>query len=208
MGQEGRRRPGALPKVQVAILECRARQSSAWQARKEEGKEDDEMKKLAPCLLGALLLAIANPQPPPRVLKKFEPPDGLVYTLTPVIATSESCARDYAKALSLSGLEQKKMMADLAAFHCIETLSFIYRGFIMDTRTFDFGGEHYQMARVNLVVDTEMLSLAGLTLYGGISTEEAAKEGWVIRRLLVNRTTIQVLAKEAADREKAKKGAK
>jgi hypothetical protein len=48
------------------------------------------------------------------------------YSVGPLFIKDEPCVRDYAKALSLGGLEGRKMLDELLMYGCIEKLGHIY----------------------------------------------------------------------------------
>lgn len=57
---------------------------------------------------------------PARPPAKSQTIDG--YVITPTILKDAGCARDYAKALQIGGLEGRKQLAGLAEYGCIETV--------------------------------------------------------------------------------------
>jgi hypothetical protein len=108
-----------------------------------------------------------------RAVKPFTVPENS-YVLQPAVAKDEGCARDYAKALALQGLEQRKMMAELITYKCVEVLPYRYRALIIESRTFDAGSQHFPMVRVRL-------SMGGMPVGSNIE-----KEGWMIRSALAS----------------------
>ena len=128
------------------------------------------LKLLAVTFLLAESLVAQTKQP----TKSFTPPEDY-YTAEPVVAKDEGCAKDYAKALALSGLEQRKMLAELITYKCAEVLPFHYRVLVVESKTFDVGTQHFPMVRVRL-------SDGGLPVGPTV-----VKEGWIIRSALMTK---------------------
>ena len=100
-------------------------------------------------VLGSLdgLLVAQSPKP----LKTFVPPKLLEYVVEPVLAKDDACARDYAQALAVSGVEQRKQLAALITYGCIEAIHGIYHVFIGESRSIIVLGRPSQILQVHLV---------------------------------------------------------
>jgi hypothetical protein len=82
----------------------------------------------------------------------------MVYTIGPILAKDEGCAKGYAKAISLSGIEQRKLLAEFFRYKCAEQLTDAYHGYILETKAFDCGDELHKalnggclMSRIELI---------------------------------------------------------
>jgi hypothetical protein len=104
------------------------------------------------------------------------------YAVTPVLIKDEGCAKDYLRALSLDGLEERKGMAELYDYGCIKKLEHIYLAFAEPVRTVTSGTKKMQIRHVGLMQDIAMEELAaghpvdtdvnGFVVYGFISEKE------------------------------------
>ena len=127
-------------------------------------------------VLGAALLTAQSRRP----TKPFTPPEDY-YTSQPVVAKDEGCAKDYLKALTLSGLEQRKMLADLISYQCVEVMQFRYRALILEGKTLDVGSQHFPMVRVNLATNLGVVPIGPAVV----------KTGWMLNSALVKRSQIE-----------------
>jgi hypothetical protein len=119
------------------------------------------VKRLAiwPMVLSSLLGAEQKAAP-----KRFTPPDDF-FVEDPLLAKDEGCAKDYAKALTLSGLEQRKMVADLVVYKCADTVPGIFTVLITGGKVFDAGSQHIDMVSINCeTVGMPSHSLEGHTI--------------------------------------------
>jgi hypothetical protein len=151
-------------------------------------------RKLSLVWFTLIVAVVVSGQTLPRATKKFEPPDSMLYAIRPILAKDEGCAKDYAKTQSLSGVDQRKLLADLFAYDCVETLPAIYHGFILETKAFEFSGQQFVMARIKLATDNE---IAPVPAGAELSPAHFAKEGWVLRKDLMNRRQIEQVVNDA-----------
>jgi hypothetical protein len=115
-----------------------------------------------------------------KATKPFVPPAPL-YAIDPVISKDPGCARDFAKASLLDGVEQRKALAELVAFECTEMIEGIYRAFLQDSKTVTVN-DHAVLARqVHLVALTEVPGTKEPITWH----ERITAEGWVLDNVLV-----------------------
>ena len=137
---------------------------------------------LLSCVAGSLCAQTRHATRP------FTPPEEY-YTSRPAVAKDEGCARDYARALALEGIEQRKMLADLVRYGCLDIMDgAVYRAFISESRTFVGGKQEFAMVKVRLTSSRETLPVGAAVL----------KEGWVLRRSLA--TSGEIAAAKTAGR--------
>jgi hypothetical protein len=78
------------------------------------------MKNLAALGMMATLLSAA-PAFSQAALKKFEPPDSRLFTGGKTfMVKDEGCLKDYARALAMEGIQQRKALLELLTYHCAE----------------------------------------------------------------------------------------
>jgi len=83
--------------------------------------------------------------------KTFVPPKVIEYIFEPVVAKDDGCARDYAQALSTAGLEQRKQIAELVRYGCIQHYYGLYHVFIQDSRSIMIAGRPEQILKVKML---------------------------------------------------------
>jgi hypothetical protein len=105
----------------------------------------------APFLL-ALAPAVCQDQEgiaPKKELRPFQAPQ--LRVVDPIVASDEGCARDFAKALKLDGLEQRKYLLDLFQYGCVERLNGPYYANILSLVQFGEGAAKVEMRKVYLI---------------------------------------------------------
>jgi hypothetical protein len=135
-------------------------------------------------VLVVVLCSALVPQEPKKPLKPFKAPEPPAYAVeNPLLAKDEGCAKDYAKALTLEGLEQRKILADLIAFGCVTTP---YPGHylvnILELREFPVGDHKVQFANVKLML---------MSLYADAKYTQVL-EGWIFRPTMTKFTKEQM----------------
>ncbi len=108
------------------------------------------------------------------------------YLIDAIVCADEPCARDYIKALnSDSGIEQRKMMADLQSLECIKKLPGVFSAVAYEVRNIRIGnGSAVRMLRVQAVVDTAMTELITGEKFD-IPHSAIAGSGWIIYKELM-----------------------
>jgi hypothetical protein len=112
--------------------------------------------------------------------KPFVPPAPL-YAIDPVLSKDPGCARDFAKASLLDGVEQRKALAELVTFGCTERITGIYRAFIQDSKTITVNDRAVLARQVHLVALTEVPGTKEPITWH----ERMTAEGWVLDNVLV-----------------------
>jgi hypothetical protein len=115
-----------------------------------------------------------------KATKPFVPPAPL-YAIDPVISKDPGCARDFARASSLDGVEQRKALAELVTFGCTERIEGIYRTFPQDSKTVTVNDRPVLVREVHLVALTEVPGTKEPVLWH----ERMTAEGWVLDNVLV-----------------------
>ena len=118
--------------------------------------------------------------------KPFKPPDFAL--VDPLIARDEGCVRDLAKAVRMDGLEQRKYLADLFVFGCVQRLSGSFRANILDFRKYGEGQGAVPVRKVYLI--------------NLVTAEE--KRGWVIAGELISPQIIDAVIKSLPTDDKKK----
>ena len=113
------------------------------------------MKNLA-CLFAFFVLAstpvVGQDQKgvaPKKEPRPFQAPE--LRVVDPIVASDEGCARDFVKALKLDGLEQRKYLADLFRYGCVEQLEGPYYANILRLAQVGDGAEKIEMRKVHLI---------------------------------------------------------
>lgn len=102
--------------------------------------------------------------------KKFVPPKVIEYIFEPVVAKDDGCARDYAQALATAGLEQRKQLAELVRYGCVEILDGLYHVFVKDSRSIMVAGKPEGILKVKLLA----------VVIGGLVGSKMEEEGWIV----------------------------
>lgn len=78
-------------------------------------------------LLASAVICTAQPKTANRAAKQEAPKvqEGYVFPDT-LLIKDLGCAKDYAKATKAEGIEQRKMLAELFKYGCVEQLRFVY----------------------------------------------------------------------------------
>ncbi len=87
----------------------------------------------------------------------------------------------------MEGIEQRKLVADLSVYGCIEQLKYLYRGVIVAIQDFDYGETKVAFCRMRLTIDTEFSGTSG----DGVPASLAQKEGWVARKDILSREFVE-----------------
>lgn len=106
--------------------------------------------------------AVPKPQPKP-----FKPP--AFRLLHPVLAKDEGCMRDLAKGTRMDGLEQRKYIADLFIFGCVQRLEGVFSASITQFRDFGTGSDAVPARRVFLVDQATAKDYTGWILANELS---------------------------------------
>ncbi len=121
-----------------------------------------------------------------KQVEPFESNPEKGYLIDAIICTDEPCARDYIKALnSDSGIEQRKMMADLQSLECIKKLPGVFGALGYEARNIRVGsGPTIRILRVRAVVNTDMTELiTGEKV--DIAHAVIAGSGWILYKELM-----------------------
>jgi hypothetical protein len=150
-----------------------------------------------------LLVVPASAQTKSRPPKEFKAPNSIVYTIRPILARDEGCAKDYAKAIfSFSGIEQRKLLAELFAYKCAEQLTDAYHGYILETKALiDCGDELHKalnggclMSRIELIPIDDFAPFPYESEFSPTKiVNDKSKYGWVLRRDLMSRADLMRL---------------
>lgn len=122
----------------------------------------------------AIVQARAQDKPFAKATKPFAPPSEFYVDGAP-IAKDEGCAKDYARALSLSGLDQRKMLADLVTYHCVEVLEGRWKALIVEGKNFGPDKQPVHLVRVNLAFGLHVLPVGRFV----------EKRGWILPSNLI-----------------------
>lgn len=108
------------------------------------------------------------------------------YLIDAIVCADEPCARDYVKALnSDSGIEQRKMMADLQSLECIKKLPGVFGALAYEARNIRIGsGTTIRMLRVQAVVNTDMTELITGEKFD-VPHAVIAGSGWILSKELM-----------------------
>jgi hypothetical protein len=139
------------------------------------------MRSVGPLILVSIMFG-QQKQP----TKPFKPPDFAL--VNPLIARDEGCVRDLAKAVRMDGLEQRKYLADLFVFGCVQRLSGSFRANILDFRKYGDGQGAVPVRKVYLI--------------NSVTAEE--KGGWVIAGELISPQIIDAVIKSLPRADKKK----
>lgn len=123
---------------------------------------------------------------PKKELKPFQPPQ--LRVVDPIVASDEGCARDFAKALKLDGLEQRKYLFDLFQYGCLERLDGTYYANILSLAQFGEGAPKIEMRKVYLI------PLSGTT---------KEHTGWIAAKELLDIAPIQRILDAMRAQQKA-----
>ena len=109
------------------------------------------MKILIGCLVCMLAITgMAPAQPPKKATRPFLPP--VIFPLTnPIIAKDEPCIRDLTKALALEGLAERKFLADLFKYGCLNRVEGIFNVSITAVHLYRVGPRQVPLHEVHLI---------------------------------------------------------
>lgn len=141
------------------------------------------MKRLG--LLALACAALAQTPTPKAERKVYQPPEYVL--VDPLVAKDEGCAKDLAKAAVLEGLEQRKLLADLFLFGCIQIEDGTYRANLTAVREYGDPPKKVQVRRVYLIS----------------SATGKSKEGWILANQLLDVAALRKIV-QAVEAEKKK----
>lgn len=133
--------------------------------------------RLASLALVALFTSAAQTKKP---TKAFVPP-APTYALDPVVSKDAGCARDYAKASLLEGVEQRKALADLVTYACTERVGGVYHASVSDSKTITINEHSFLLREVSLIAVTQMPETKEQVL----GNDRVTAEGWVLATDLI-----------------------
>jgi hypothetical protein len=134
------------------------------------------MKTITLVLMYGMLAAYAQNK---AATKKPEPlHEG--YALNPVVATDFGCAEDYVKALNASGVQKRKMSADLLAFGCVRVMKGLFHITPHDRKP--AGETSVINASLSFDLNVQERALIPLTIEQTPGDDSADREidGWII----------------------------
>jgi hypothetical protein len=104
-------------------------------------------------------------------------PEDSGFLISPTIFKDDGCARDFVKAQSLSGVEKRKALAEIAQYGCVEERTdAIYTAIVVESSTVALKTQKVKISKVVTILEGERTSQLG----GDPLAASLGAEGWII----------------------------